>query len=339
MKLKLKKGVKVVKTEKGYRFSYEPTQFWEKPRKVMSRQVPELLGYNSFNSAGQAILGRMGLLEKVDIDFYWLVRGEVAEHYVNEHLKQIYALRNVELKTQTHTTAGEGFDMFKDNKKFGGVIDIQVIEPKEIIVEVKSKSEKAKTFIIDRGQIPQAELWQGLALTKLMGKDTLLMAYAFLKEEAENKLRKSVKDALELGVPNEEIIKTAIEDVSMHDFDYHYKTFNLQDYNIEDDMEKAYKLYYDTTNGFQYDFEIPKALFYDNDIEDIEKQIVAEKKSKAEYSEAFVKLFELKTSEILSHKYTPYEDIDEWGEIKQLVDYKELKDKINEILKEIKGEN
>ena len=56
-------------------------------------------------------------------------------------------------------------------------------------------------------ETPEEELWQGLTLTHLRGKDTLVMAYAFMKENEEMKLKEFIEK-------NKDIENINTEDIS-----------------------------------------------------------------------------------------------------------------------------
>lgn len=220
-----------------------------KPKKITSRAFPELLGLNKYNSIGKAILDRWGLLVKEDIDEMYIKRGELAETFANNYLKEKYAkITGKELITKQFNTKEENYDMFKKNENFGGVVDIGISEPEEqrAVVEVKSKNIKDYTKIIENGEIPQHETLQGEFLAFLSKTKKYIMAYVFFTNEQEEEIR-------EKGVN----VSFSYKDVIIKT-----KTFIVDEETTKERMIKVLKIYKNACE----DGKISLSLFDDNEV-------------------------------------------------------------------------
>jgi len=190
----LKTSVEVKYDEKND--SYVFGHFDEtKMKKVTSRAFSCLLGDNHFESIGKTILERFKLTERQDIDEYWGVRGDMAELLVLDFLETTYKQKGIELDLRTWTKEEVNYDNFGSNKKFGGLLDIAIANPKEYraVIEVKSKSIKDVDKIKkSRGNIE--EVLQGKFLTYLSNVSKCLMIYVFFTPEQEQTIKDYVKE-------------------------------------------------------------------------------------------------------------------------------------------------
>ena len=190
----LKTSVEVKYDEKND--SYEFGHFDEtKMKKVTSRAFSCLLGDNHFESIGKTILERFKLTERQDIDEYWGVRGDMAELLALDFLETTYKQKGIELDLRTWTKEEVNYDNFGTNKKFGGLLDIAIANPKEYraVIEVKSKSMKDVGKITkSRGNIE--EVLQGKFLTYLSNVSKCLMIYVFFTPEQEQTIKDYVKE-------------------------------------------------------------------------------------------------------------------------------------------------
>lgn len=190
----LKTSVEVKYDEKND--SYVFGHFDEtKMKKVTSRAFSCLLGDNHFESIGKTILERFKLTERQDIDEYWGVRGDMAELLALDFLETTYKQKGIELDLRTWTKEEVNYDNFGSNKKFGGLLDIAIANPKEYraVIEVKSKSMKDVDKIKkSRGNIE--EVLQGKFLTYLSNVSKCLMVYVFFTPEQEQTIKDYVKE-------------------------------------------------------------------------------------------------------------------------------------------------
>lgn len=185
-----------------------------KKRKISSRAVPTLLGYNQWQSVGKGVLDRLGLLEYEKIDAYYTVAGEIAEYLADDFLHSQYREYGVKIETKRFQSSFKGSNgiwygnnLYKSNPKFSGVNDIGISSPDfaRANVEVKSKSMKSYEYIINRNQIPAEELLQGEVLSTLAKSEKLIMLYVFYPEVVENMIREYVPE---------------IEDINEYDISY-----------------------------------------------------------------------------------------------------------------------
>jgi len=192
----LKKEISVVYDKEKSTYTFGNVNV-EKGKKVTSRAFPTLLGKNKYESSGKATLERFGLIEKEQIDPYWLVRGNLAEKIVYNFLLNHYKeQKGVDVKLTTWKKEEINYDNFPKNEKFGGMIDIAISQPPEYraVVEVKSKSMKDYD-LIKENKGNEEEVLQGLFLAYLSKSEKCLMAYVFFTPEQE----KQIKDAMTNG--------------------------------------------------------------------------------------------------------------------------------------------
>lgn len=277
--MKLKPIVKVDydKENELYHFSIERdlSNTFDKPRKIMSRQVPELLGINPFCSIGKAILDRMGFLTKEYIEPFYTVRGAIAEYFAKLYIEQKYKEKEQSLVLKAFQTETENYDMFFENEKFGGVTDIKIFQPFEAVVEVKSKNQDGFVKIAKQGQIPEEEVKQGEVLTYLSNYSKLIMAYVFTKEDTEKKIKDYVEKKEYLDWSNSKKLdgtwrkpqqKTTMQMVGelqlkLNDFYYFLKGYEINKPKIEYELQDCWKTLIENTNNRSDTFSLHKKLF------------------------------------------------------------------------------
>jgi hypothetical protein len=149
----------------------------------------------------------------------------------------------VEIQTVAFTPESVGYDNFKKNDKFGGVIDIAIKSPQEYraVIEVKSKSLKDHEKIVVNKEVPEEEKYQGLMLAHLSQVDKLLMVYVFFDENQEKNLRSYVYATMNDNTKPtpEEIIEGLnfnIDNVMIRPI-----KFDVNHEQVERDMETAYE--------------------------------------------------------------------------------------------------
>lgn len=303
--MKIKDNVSVSLVEGGYRFIITPllddngqVPKWAKPKKIMSRNVPELLGLNKYNSIGKAVLDRMCALQKEFIDPYYTVRGAVGEYMVLEELLHRYAKQGIVAELKGFDTATENYDMFKDNSKFGGVVDILATKPSKVVIEVKSKDNKKWVEIADMGNYPIEEVMQGKTLSYLMKTPKIIMAYVFTTDNCEKKLKTYVERKKHLIwqkdengnllrnektgkalPPKNKSGKEIVEELGLtiRDFRFKYQSYTIDFAEFEKELEKAHENYMQLSNNQSNEFVIPKDKFNKYEIIDIENFIKGEK--------------------------------------------------------------
>ena len=155
-------------------------------KKIKGHSFVELLGMNRFKKTGDALLTQCGLLPTDEIDKKWLLRGDFAEKLV----KLTYEKKG--RKCTTYNKKIIKYDNFHDNKDFGGLIDIELLEEKTLI-EVKSKSIKDFDFITKRQ--PDSEINQGMLYAFLRGYADFIMEWIFFDEITEAEICAGLKPA------------------------------------------------------------------------------------------------------------------------------------------------
>jgi len=119
----------------------------------------------------------------------------MAELLALDFLETTYKQKGIELDLRTWTKEEVNYDNFGSNKKFGGLLDIAIANPKEYraVIEVKSKSIKDVDKIKkSRGNIE--EVLQGKFLTYLSNVSKCLMIYVFFTPEQEQTIKDYVKE-------------------------------------------------------------------------------------------------------------------------------------------------
>lgn len=153
-----------------------------KLKKITGHRFAELSGKDGWKTKGDCLVN-MFLGLKETIDPYYKLRGEIAEKIAYEYLLK----KQPHISWRLHTTEGENYDMFKGDKNYGGVIDIDGNDY-EYIIEVKGKSEKDKNWIMEKGNI--GEEWQALYYGCMKKSKRVIMLYVFFSPLAEELIKK-----------------------------------------------------------------------------------------------------------------------------------------------------
>jgi len=210
-----------------------------KRKKITSRIFPSLIGKNKYESVGHALLERFGLLEKEEIHPFYSVRGEIAERFALEYLKDHYAKKGVEIITRTWNKEEVNYDNFPNNPDFGGLIDIAIASPEEYrtVIEVKSKGVRDYKKFKEANKVgrPDEEL-QGEFLAQLSGVGTYIMLYVFFDKEQEEIIVETLRDDFFKGYePNTTVAATKIINA------YQWKWSDLK-YHLEEKIVRSNKV-------------------------------------------------------------------------------------------------
>ena len=150
------------------------------PKKITGTKFAPLVDKNPYTKRGDQMLELLNLLPKEDIDPYYTYRGEITERIV----KELFENNGKVCKTWDKNEIG--FDNFKDENNFGGLIDIYL--PNEnTVIEVKSKSLRKLGDIMENGS--EYEFLQGALYTDLIKADKLIMCWVFYNAETEQLMR------------------------------------------------------------------------------------------------------------------------------------------------------
>lgn len=213
-----------------------------KVKKVTGRMFPILLGKNKYNSIGFGVLDRCGLIDFVEIDLWYKVRGAVAEHFAYLFIEKMYKSYGIDIKMKAFTTKGVNYDNFPKNNKFGGVLDIGISEPQNqrAVVEVKSKNTKYKGKFLNDNEFWEEEVLQGKMMSALSGVDKLLMAYVFFTDEQESLFQRTVGDVKD---PDDFNVPLYVKELGLklEDIDVQIGRFDVDKKEVEKEMEKAYE--------------------------------------------------------------------------------------------------
>jgi hypothetical protein len=248
MMMKLKSEVGITFDEMTKMFMFEGIDAG-KMKKVTSRHFPTLLGENKWNSVASAILDRCGLLEREEIDPYYMVRGAIGEILVQEYVERQYKSANIDgIEIKRFTPKDVGWDMFKKNNRFGGVVDLAITAPPErrAVIEVKSKSMKDKAWIAGKGNYPTEEVMQGLFLGVMSKVKKTIMAYIFFSPDTEASIRAYCeKNGYDESVATDYLKAHNLDPFDTQKIVIHMKSFSLEDEKtsteIETKMEKAFE--------------------------------------------------------------------------------------------------
>lgn len=222
-----------MKVENGYLWlENEPI----KKKKIAGHSFVNIAGFNPFCKKGDAVLERFGLL-KQEIDEKYMYRGDFAEKIV----KNIYEKNNH--KCVTYKKEDIGYDNFKDNPNFGGLIDIDLPE-ENALVEVKSKS--MKDYEIIKEKQPMHEVMQGALYSYNGKKDYFYMEWIFFDEKTENlifnnEMPKTLKDLKRFSqkyVMGDKI-KSYVEKNMVEVLTYYNKCYNERKIPLNDISDEA----------------------------------------------------------------------------------------------------
>ena len=149
-----------------------------KIKKITGHSFVQLIGIDPFTKVGDCLLTMHGLYSE-KIDEKWLKRGDFAEKVVQRVYKRdghnitIYDKKKI------------NYDNFQDYLWFGGLLDIELIEEKNVI-EVKSKSLKDYDYIIKNP--PLHEIQQGMYYSYLRNYDKVTLEWIFFDEKTEQEI-------------------------------------------------------------------------------------------------------------------------------------------------------
>jgi len=274
----LKPKLKIVETEDSFEFHDEKL----KMGKITARMLPILIGKNKYQSPGHGILDRLGLVEfKDDIDPVYKLRGAIAEKVVFDYMIESSRKVGVELTLKAFESEYKGsdgnyygVDLFKNNKLFGGCIDIGIQAPEKLraVVEVKSKDlSKYNDVLNEKNEygLPIDEVLQGMHYCALMDLPRLVMAYVFFNESQMEILRKISSDESfdSHNIDVEKIIKDY--NMNYENLTIELKRLSVDVEDIRTKQEHAYKL---LLRAYQ-EKRIPKTLFKPSDIAFIQRYL------------------------------------------------------------------
>ena len=226
-------------SDDGFVFDINEYEF----KKITSRRFPTLLGENKWQSVGNGLLEMCGLLVSEKFDNKYTLRGAIAERFAQYFLDG--KIKDSEIFHFSPESAG--YDQFKNNTRFGGVIDIAIKSPTErIIVEVKAKNiKKEKSIGFD---MPKEELAQAELLAHLSRSDKFYMAYVFFTDNQEKDIERMANEMTSSGVNiSKECEKNLDELISKLNLKIGDVVINVYDFvasreYTEERMEKAVKV-------------------------------------------------------------------------------------------------
>lgn len=249
-------------------------------KKIYSRNFPSLIGKNEYNSSGREALGVLNLLEKESIDPFYTLRGDVAERFVYEKVKDFfgkkYGLGNVEVKLFDNKdyTYGDMWNYDKETKKgnkdFGGRMDIGVKvtmndgTKRAFIIEVKSKSMKDYDKIAVQKNYPESETYQGIFLANMGNQSQVTMFWVFFTEAQEEELKSKVKSWQENQGVNLDL------SFGYNDVKYHNALIEFNREEVWTDMLVASR----NIQRMAKEKRIPLYMFSQNDIKIIQQHII-----------------------------------------------------------------
>jgi len=219
----------------------EPTDYIPK-KKISGHTFVALCGLDPFKKQGDALL-ELHRFIKPEVDPKWLRRGTVAEQIVASIYKKDHQIT-------TYDAAQIGYDNFKDNPNFGGIIDIEV--DNKTLVEVKSKSLDKKFFIVNNP--PQAEIYQAMLYAYLRGYEYFTMEWIFFDKETEEEIFADKKPT------------------TLKNLDRYTKVYFVDKCDIEQKMKVALNF----LEAFKSRRPIPLRFFSDDVISKIKEKIANE---------------------------------------------------------------
>ena len=156
---------------------FEPFDYLKK-KKITARSFVELVGLNHFKKPGDALLSIFNVV-KESVDPKWLRRGDFAENLVTAIYK-----RDGHNPVHYHPD-DVGYDLFKNDPFFGGVIDIELPD-EETLIEVKSKDLKNYNLIVSNP--PLEEIFQGMFYAYKKHYRTFKMVWIFFDPETQEEI-------------------------------------------------------------------------------------------------------------------------------------------------------
>lgn len=226
-------------SDDGFLFDINEYEF----KKITSRRFPTLLGENKWQSVGNGLLEMCGLLVSEKFDNKYTLRGAIAEKFTQYFLEG--KIKDSEMFHFTPESAG--YDQFKNNTRFGGVIDIAIKSPTErIVVEVKAKNiKKEKSIGFD---MPKEELAQAELLAHLSRSDKFYMSYVFFNDKQEREIEALANEMTNNGLNiSKECEKNLDELISKLNLKLGDVVVDIYDFTssreyTEERMEKAVKV-------------------------------------------------------------------------------------------------
>lgn len=250
-------------------------------KKIYSRNFPSLIGKDERTSAGREALSVLNLLEKEQIDPFYTYRGDVAEHFVAESVRDFfekkYGKDNVEIIVFANTqfTYGDQWNYDKEtgkgNKDFGGRMDIGIkVTEKDgtkraFIIEVKSKSMKDYDKIAVKKEYPESETYQGIYLANMGNQSQVTMFWVFFTEQQEEELKSKVKEWQDNQGKKEVELSFGYKDVK-----YHNALLQFSRDEVWRDMLVASN----NVKKMARDKKIPMYMFNRNDVAIIQQHII-----------------------------------------------------------------
>jgi len=140
-----------------------------KRKKITGHSFVDMAGLNPYAKIGDVVLERLGYL-KQDVPEKYLLRGDYAEKIVRAIYERDGHKCTIYDKDKIH------YDNMPENKDFGGLIDIDLLEENSL-VEVKSKSMSDYDKILR--EKPAWEVMQGCYYAYLKGKESFTMEWIF----------------------------------------------------------------------------------------------------------------------------------------------------------------
>lgn len=180
-----------------------------KLKKITGTTFPALLGLDPFKKKGDCLLSMLNYV-KEDFDVFYTKRGDIAEK-----IAKVYLEKNG-FKCTTYDKFEINFDNFPENKSFGGLIDIELLE-NDTLVEVKSKSLKDFNEIIKNNGCLHQEL-QGLHYGWLRKYNFIKMIWIFFDEDTENEIKnnKPITSYNKIKKFEKEILVNNMEQDNLH---------------------------------------------------------------------------------------------------------------------------
>jgi hypothetical protein len=148
-------------------------------KKITGTTISDLAGLNRFNKRGDIILKQAGIITE-HFDEFYTKRGAIAEKIVKQWL-----IKNGK-KPTTYNAQELQWDNFHEDNKFGGLIDIELIED-NTLYEVKSKNIKDYDKICKYGDAVQEE--QAMHYGYMRKYDKVYIIWIFFDDKTEEEIR------------------------------------------------------------------------------------------------------------------------------------------------------
>lgn len=284
---KYKKWKKIrVELDMDKDFVYLKSQKLRKPN-ISSHTFVSLTGKDNFNSVGATLLKILGQVEKESINIYHKLKGGIVEHFTTRYLKELFKeYKGIDVNISSYEVEDfQNYNQFNDDKPFTGVLD-KYIEDYDIPVEIKSKeyiSKRSKgdfnvyNWIVEKGNFPENEVYQGKFLANMSKKDKVVMVWGFVSEILSNKI-KSIINEEKNEIPKEYYtsgnrvdFKKIIDDL---DIKYEEITFHSELYKVDnEEIEKMKQQCKDLILETWVQKKIPLSLFSDDDLKVIKESI------------------------------------------------------------------